>query len=413
MPVEADAARYALGTPEHETFLIAETDRLFHGAAAALQGDVFAWLGEDARPDRSKGSQLWIQSRMIHLFALGQLLGRPGDGDRADAGIAGLRRVFADPQHGGWFSHVGEEGPVPGAKSAYDHVFVMLAASTALVAGRPGAAELLSDAVAVVEEHFWDDAAGALVDAASRDWSEVEPYRGGNANMHGVEAFLAVGDATGDPVWAERAARIVDRLIRVGAGTHDWRVPEHFDADWRVQTDYNRDRPRDPFRPYGVTPGHGLEWSRLCLALATTGVGGEDSLELAAGLFGRAVSDGWSDAQPGLAYTTGWDGVPVVAERFHWVLCEGIAAAAVLARVTGEQTYLDWYSRWWALADARFIDREGTGWRPELAPDGGVASGTWTGRPDWYHAIQATLIPRLPLAPSLAESVRPETSSGE
>jgi hypothetical protein len=30
----------------------------------------------------------------------------------------------------------------------------------------------------------------------------------------------------------------------------------------------------------------------------------------------------------------------------------------------------------------------------------------WTGKPDTYHALQATLIPRLPLTPTLAAALR-------
>ena len=31
---------------------------------------------------------------------------------------------------------------------------------------------------------------------------------------------------------------------------------------------------------------------------------------------------------------------------------------------------------------------------------------TWQGKPDVYHAFQATLIPRLPLSPTLAAALR-------
>ena len=86
--------------------------------------------------------------------------------------------------------------------------------------------------------------------------------------MHMVEALLGAGDATGDPVWHERAQRIAQRLIDRVACDHGWRVVEHFDASWRPLPEYNADDPRHPFRPYGVTPGHGLEWSRLLLQIA-------------------------------------------------------------------------------------------------------------------------------------------------
>ena len=31
---------------------------------------------------------------------------------------------------------------------------------------------------------------------------------------------------------------------------------------------------------------------------------------------------------------------------------------------------------------------------------------TWCGKPDVYHALQATLLPRLPIAPSIAGALR-------
>jgi mannose/cellobiose epimerase-like protein (N-acyl-D-glucosamine 2-epimerase family) len=171
-----------------------------------------------------------------------------------------------------------------------------------------------------------------------------------------------------------------------------------------VLPDYNRDQPRHPFRPYGVTPGHGLEWARLLLHLNSV-LPDERYVEAALGLFDTAVRDAWSEAAPGLAYTTDWDGVPVVRERFHWVLCEAIGAAATLAEVTGLERYDEWYARFWALAEERFIDRARGSWVHELDEAGVRSTGTWTGKPDVYHAVQATIIPRVPLTASLASGV--------
>jgi mannose/cellobiose epimerase-like protein (N-acyl-D-glucosamine 2-epimerase family) len=56
--------------------------------------------------------------------------------------------------------------------------------------------------------------------------------------------------------------------------------------------------------------------------------------------------------------------------------------------------------------DAAFLDREQGSWRHELDPELRPGSGTWSGKPDVYHAIQATLLPRLPLAPTLAVAAR-------
>jgi mannose/cellobiose epimerase-like protein (N-acyl-D-glucosamine 2-epimerase family) len=52
------------------------------------------------------------------------------------------------------------------------------------------------------------------------------------------------------------------------------------------------------------------------------------------------------------------------------------------------------------------LDRERGSWRHELNPDNRPAARTWHGKPDIYHAIQATLVPRLPLAPSFAGALR-------
>jgi mannose/cellobiose epimerase-like protein (N-acyl-D-glucosamine 2-epimerase family) len=370
--------------------LSAETARLLDFAQGARVEGGFAWLDADGRPDPAQPLQLWITARMTHVFALGHLLGRPGAAALADHGLAALRGTFADPEHGGWYAQV----PGDGAKRAYEHAFVLLAASSARVAGRPGARTLFDQAAAVIDERFWDGAAGACRESYDRSWSVSEPYRGANANMHMVEAFLAAGDASGDARWHARAGRIAERLIDGTARAHDWRLPEHFDAQWRPLPGYNADEPSHPFRPFGVTPGHGLEWARLLLHLdAARPVAW--AREAAAELFARAVGDGWED---GFAYTTDFAGVSVVRDRFHWVLAEGIGAAAALGEA-------EWEARWWAWAERHLIDRERGSWRHELDEHNRPAARTWQGKPDVYHALQATLIPRAPRAPGRARAI--------
>jgi len=119
----------------------------------------------------------------------------------------------------------------------------------------------------------------------------------------------------------------------------------------------------------------------------------------AVALFDRAMDDAWDGDHGGLCYTTDWDGTPVVEQHFHWVLCEALATAALLHRVSGEQRFADWYRRMWDYARAVFIDPAVPGWQHEVNPDGSPSAVTWTGRPDTYHALQACLIPLLPLTP--------------
>jgi len=390
----------------------------------------FGWLDDHGELDASQPLHLWINARMTHVFGLAHLLDVDGAGELADRGIAALSGLLHDDVNGGWWSEVDAHGrPLADEKGAYDHAFVLLAASTGVQAGRPGARELLADAASVVAGRFWDDEAGACVEQWDGAWQRLDPYRGANANMHAVEAFLAAADATGDDVWRQRAVRIAERLIDREARSAGWRIPEHYDERWVPQPDYARENPADPFRPFGATIGHALEWSRLLLHLdaATSAAvepseasgsaeddGGEASrswlVPAAQSLFDLAVSDGWDvDGAPGLVYTVDWDGVPVVRHRMHWVVAEGIAAAATLYQATGEERYLRHYDTWWAYAQQHLVDREHGSWWHELDPGNHPAATVWQGKPDVYHAVQATLVPRLPLAPGMAAALARRT----
>jgi mannose/cellobiose epimerase-like protein (N-acyl-D-glucosamine 2-epimerase family) len=366
---------------------------------------------------------LYVTGRMTHTYALGHLLGVPGAAELVDHGLASLRTVFRDDTHGGWFTAVETGGaadaPDGGAGStghavvddrkwSYPHAFVVLAAASAHLAGRPGAGELLAEALAVVEERFWDDEAGVVVEEWDASFSRLSDYRGANANMHMLEALLAAYDATGRPEWLDRAGRIGERMAGVAAA-HDWRLPEHLDAGLRPLLEHNREHLTDPFKPYGATVGHGFEWSRLLLQLdaalagAAQGPRGFDAVRAARALFDRAAADGWSvDGAPGFVYTTDWSGTPVIRQRLHWVVCEALGAAAALWHATGEDRYAERYRAWWEYARAAFVDRVGGSWHHELDPANRPAATIRPGKADIYHATQAMLLPGLPLRPSLA-----------
>lgn len=401
-----------LTTAAHARWLEAETDRLLEfGRASALPGGGFARQDDAGRPTDGP-LELWIACRMTHVYALGHLLGRPGSAALVDHGLAAITGVFADDEHGGWFAEVERDGtPVTTTKAAYPHAFVVLAASSATAAGRPGARELLDAALQVQERHFWDEAAGMAVEEWDAAFGTLDAYRGVNANMHTVEAYLAAADVTGDRVWLDRAVRIVGRVVHGFARDNQWRIPEHFDSAWRPELEYNADTPAHPFRPYGATIGHWFEWARLTLharaALQARGDAVPDwMLQDAVALFDAGVAEGWDvDGAPGFVYTVDWSGAPVVRERMHWVAAEAVAAAAALHTATGEPRFDDWYTTWWEYIGAHHLDREGGSWWHELGTDNTVSRTVWAGKADLYHAVQAALIPRLPLTPVIAPAL--------
>jgi mannose/cellobiose epimerase-like protein (N-acyl-D-glucosamine 2-epimerase family) len=388
-----------------------DLDRLLDLAARSrLDDGGFGYLGDDGRVLPGRPVEAWIVARMTHVFGLAQLLGRPGAEELVRHGVAALTDgPLHDAEHGGWRASTADD-----TKAAYVHAFVVLAGATATAAGTEGGSALLAAAVDTWQERFWDEETGLAVEEWDRGWTRLAGYRGINANMHGVEASLAAADALAgtDPGTADRlraqALRTAERVVHGWARERDWRLPEHFTADWVPLPEFNREHPADPFRPYGVTIGHLFEWARLALHVRAVTPGPPGwLLDDAVALFAAAADRGWAaDGYDGFPYTLDWDDRPVVSARMHWVLCEAIAAASVLAEVTGDPRYRALAGRWRAHGEALFADPATGSWHHELAPTGEVATGTWVGQPDAYHLAQMLLLDGRPVRGSIAAALR-------
>ncbi|HEX8595826.1 MAG TPA: AGE family epimerase/isomerase [Pseudomonas sp.] len=395
-----------LRAPAHHAWLAREGDRLLSFAKASRLPQGFGNLDERGALPADARAETMNTARMTHSFAMAHVRGIPGCGALVDHGIAALAGPLRDAEHGGWFSGPLVDGG-KGDKQAYLHAFVALAASSAVVAGRAGAHELLSDAIQVIQSRFWSEEEGAMRESFARDWSAEEAYRVANSNMHSTEAFLALADVTGDAQWLDRALRIVERVIHGHAASNDFQVIEHFSQCWDALPDYNQDNPADGFRPFGTTPGHAFEWARLLLHLEAARHRAHLPtpawlLADARQLFATACRNAWHvDGLPGIVYTLDWQNRPVVRHRLHWVHCEAAAAAAALLQRTDEKQYEDWYRCFWEFNETLFMDVEHGSWRHELDPQNQPSADIWAGKPDLYHAYQATVLPVLPLAPSL------------
>jgi sulfoquinovose isomerase len=401
-------------SPAHRAWLLDEALRLLNFFRASLDDTgQFVELDDDGRPLRASdnaaptsGQSLLTVARIVHSYALGELLGVPGCGPIVDRGIDALWVQHRDTENGGYFELVGAAGPIDSTKSAYGHAFVLLAASSALMAGHD-ARTLYEDVTGTIDAHFWSEADGASRESFDRSWREREPYRGANSNMHLCEAFLAAADSTGDMALATRAARIAKLLIDTQARSNGWMLPEHYDPAWQPRLSYNRDRLDDPYRPYGVTIGHLLEWSRLLLSTSVaTGEHDGWMRDAAGALFRHAVDVGWDDERGGLSYTVDFDGSPANPDHYCWPVAEGIGASALLLKLTGGPLYEGWYRKFWDFAGSHLIDHARGGWYPELDQRNRRKSGPWYGKPDLYHVLQSCLLPLLPPAASVAGALR-------
>jgi sulfoquinovose isomerase len=376
---------------------------------SARPGGGFGWLDNTGGLDLTRPRPLYVTSRMTYVFTLAGLVGDPDASTLAASGIGSLLGDYADSAHGGWFSSLDSGGHVlDSTKMNYAHAMTLLATSSALVAGIAGAEEAYAATVATIEKHFWSDDEGCAVETWNAGFTELEPYRGANSNMHSLEAYLAAADASGDPVWRERGLSIASRIIDTHARANGWRIPEHYDPAWRPLLEFNSDHRDDQFRPYGATPGHSFEWSRLLLGLEAALPDPPTWLaEAAVALFDRAVADGRPrNGGPGFVYTVDMNGEPVVTALLHWVICEAVLAADALHRRTGDARFADAQAQWWTEIDSYFLDRTGGSWWHELDENLRPAATTWTGKPDGYHSYQALLFPSLPLAPTAATALQ-------
>ena len=208
----------------------------------------------------------------------------------------------------------------------------------------------------------------------------------------------------------------------------------HCSSELKPDLRRSGERPDDPFKRFGATSGHGIEWARLITqwALSTFGEAcaapeGEKAgdcplasavrhrtqmeaakyLDAAEHLFGRAVSDAWNaDGAPGIVYTTDWEGKPVVHDRMHWTLAEAINTSAVLYHVTGNASYAALYEEFMQYLDTTVMDHVNGSWFHQLDRNNHLLTTVWPGKSDLYHALQAMLIPCYAADLSIAVAVK-------
>ena len=410
--MQNENARYQIDTEENRAFLKEICENLLSfGHRFPSPGGSSYYLGDDGTPWTERNRETWITSRMAHVYCLGSFLGHEGSEALADAALKGLRGELHDKDHGGWYAGLTQDGQILPTKQCYAHAFVILAACSGVLAGRPGAQELLDEALELYDLRFWREDEGLSVDTWNTEFTVLDSYRGLNANMHSVEAFLAVADVAGKEEYRVRAGRIIDQVLG-WAGNNEWRIPEHFSSDWVADLECNREKPDDPFKPFGATPGHGIEWARLVTqwALSTFREDKEGQapyLEAAQNLFRRAVQDGWnSDGAPGIVYTTDWEGRPVVHDRMHWTLAEAINSSACLWHVTGKEEYAQKYAAFMQYLDEKVMDHVNGSWFHQLDRNNHVLNTVWPGKSDLYHALQSMLIPYYAADLSIAPAVK-------
>jgi len=319
-----------------------------------------------------------------------RLFGDSEHRDRALHGLQFVERAHWDEQRLGYNWTLEGETAGDQTNHCYGLAFVLLMYAELLGAGLIDSDASVSAACRLLDERFWLPGDGLYADEAAPDWSTVSDYRGQNANMHTCEAMLAAFDATRRDRYLERAYDLARKFaveLAAGAGGLVW---EHYTSDLDIDWDYNRDDPRNLYRPWGFQPGHQTEWAKLLLTLHSHRPE-EWMVERAAALFDRALAVAWDEADGGILYGFDPDGNICDDEKYFWVQAETIAAAARLALVTQESRYWQWYDRIWAYADEHMIDHRHGAWYRVLDRENRRLSNekTSAGAKCDYHTIGA------------------------
>lgn len=250
--------------------------------------------------------------------------------------------------------------PIDMTQQAYGYAFVLLAYANCIKHRIIDTKEQLYRVFELLEVRFWQKEHGLYADEITVDGA-LSNYRGQNANMHLCEALIAAYEATEDNVFLERALLVAENITLRQANLSDGLVWEHYTQDFEIDWQYNKDDPKNLYRPWGFQPGHQTEWSKLLLILNRYQPK-QWLVDKAAQLFEYAYQTAWDQQCGGLVYGFDVDGVWCDDDKYFWVQAESFAAAALLYQQTGQAKFLDSYQALWQYSWQHLIDHKHGAW---------------------------------------------------
>ena len=336
-------------------------------------------------------------TRLIYNFCQGRLLDGPAwCAEAARVGLDFFLAHFWDKEFGGWYWQVSREGePREDYKATYGQAFAILALSEFRRAfgstTRPGSSQAELAQVAdealrmarrtfdLLEERVYDPVHGGYRERFQRDWSEPDPMRTQNSQMHLVEALLALFEASGEERYLNRAVALCHLMNGKLFDQEQGCLPEFFRDDWS-------DFPEQQGDP--VEPGHQMEWAWLLLR--TYAYRPEPVfLDRAKQMVDFALRFGWDAEFGGFVTTLSRRGEVRNPAKSFWQQCEGVMAPLWLWSQTGDRRYWDAFERAARYCFAHFADWEYGGWfaglRRDNRPADDAKGGPWKAD---YHQVQ-------------------------
>lgn len=257
--------------------------------------------------------------------------------------------------------------PTDMTQQAYGYAFVLLAYAAAKKSGIISTNDALLRTYELLEQRFWQADFGLYADEISAD-GVLSDYRGQNSNMHLCEAMIAAYEATSDQRFLTRAQTLAKNVAVRQADLTDGLVWEHYTTNFTPDWEYNKNDPKNLYRPWGFQPGHQTEWCKLLLMLNRHAP--QDWLvERAKSLFDRAYKTAWDHEHGGLIYGFDPEGKCCDDDKYFWVQAESFAAAAMLYQVTNEPKYLEQYNALWQYSWTHMVDHQHGAWFRVLKHD--------------------------------------------
>ncbi|UTA48317.1 AGE family epimerase/isomerase [Simiduia sp. 21SJ11W-1] len=335
----------------------------------AVQGGFHQNFYDDGTVFEPGRKQLVSSTRMVFNYCTAfAAFGRDAYLARAVRGLDYVKQHHWDAARNGYQWVLENNSPVDQTNQCYGLAFVMLGYASAHMRGIEGAAQGIAHTWEIMESRFWVPAHNLYADEASPDWSEVSDYRGQNANMHCCEALLMAYEATGDALYLDRAYLLAKTVAVELAAKGNGLIWEHFTSSLEPDWEFNKDDPKNLYKPWGFQPGHQTEWTKLLLTLHQFRPE-QWMLDRARALFDAAWENCWDAERGGLYYGHAPDGRICDDEKYFWVQAESFAAAAMLAKALGEESYWEKYDALWRYSWDHMIDHKHGAWYRVLSAD--------------------------------------------
>ncbi len=372
---------------------IEQLTQFYQQHAIDPQGGYYQTLLPTGEHKQPQVKQLVSSTRLTWVFATcAKQFGQKQWLESAQHGFDYVRMQHFDPERNAYNWVMQGEQAQDQDNYCYGLAFMLLMHAGALNAGLADAKQGLEATYDLLEQRFWQPEFGLYADEASADWHTYSDYRGQNANMHACEAMIAAYEATQEQKYLDRALLIAENIcIRQTQATQGL-IWEHYSKNWQVDWNYNKDDPKNLYRPWGFQPGHLTEWTKLLLLIYRHSAQ-PWLLSRAEDLFNAAWTTAWDKDRGGLYYGFDPEGNICDDDKYFWVQAESMAAAALLAKATNKEVYWQCYDQLWDYSWRHFCEQKHQPWWRLLDANNQVLDPTIAspGAKIDYHTIGACL----------------------